>query len=439
MKRTIGWLTVLSAFLILASCGEEKSIYSGFKKTESGAYMNFYTVNEEGRQPRLNDEVTFEMAQFFNDSMLFTTAGDEPMKLIINKADFVGDVSDALLVMHEGDSARLVVSVDSVFTVMLGMQEVPAEFAGKPIYYDLKLISIKPFEELEAERRAQLDSLRRAEDEFIAPLRQNAKNTITESGLIIIEKTGKGKVAKLGDYINYDFTLCNSTGDTIMNSFGVEAMEMQLGEEFLGKGFNEALAMVPQGGTMRFVIPSSLAFDSTGYEGFVQPYDPLVVKLKMNEVIDKADYEKRQAELEAQKEAEVQRKKALEQERIADYVNTHGITETPTESGLYIIRQEEGEGALAQWGDEVSVHYILSNLNGDEVESSYSFNEPLTFKIGANQMIPAIEEALMTMAPGAKVTLVTPSDQAFGEFVIDEEKLPAYSPLVIELELVAIK
>ena len=53
-------------------------------------------------------------------------------------------------------------------------------------------------------------------------------------------------------------------------------------------------------------------------------------------------------------------------------------------------------------------------------------------------MIPAIEEAVMTMAPGAKVTLLTPSSLAFGEFDLGET-LPPYSPLKIELELVEIK
>ena len=52
-------------------------------------------------------------------------------------------------------------------------------------------------------------------------------------------------------------------------------------------------------------------------------------------------------------------------------------------------------------------------------------------------MIPAIDEALMTMAPGAKVTVLTPSEQAFGDYEFDE-MIPPYSPLVIELELVEI-
>jgi FKBP-type peptidyl-prolyl cis-trans isomerase len=190
---------------------------------------------------------------------------------------------------------------------------------------------------------------------------------------------------------------------------------------------------------MRVVIPSALAFDSVGDGQFFLPYEPLVVTMKMNSVMDKAAYEKHLADLEAEKEAEAERLKAAEPGRIAKYIKANKIVETPTESGLYIIRQEEGEGNVAQWGDAVSVHYILSNIDGDELESSYKYGEPMHFTLGQDQMIPAIEEAVMTMAPGAKVTVISPSSLAYGDRVIHKELLPAYSPIVIELELVEIK
>lgn len=437
MKHHLGWTSALFVFFMLASCSND-GIYSGFEKMESGAYMKFYSKNNSEVMPRLKDEATFEMTQYFNDSLLFTTVGDEPMRIVLAKPDFVGDVADALLMMHVGDSARLMVLSDSVFITMLKMDEIPEEYAGKPIYYDLKLLSVRPFEELEAERNALLDSLKREEEAFLAPLRNDSKNTLTESGIIIMEKTGKGKVAKMGEYVDFDFTMCSPKGDTIMNSFGVEPVEMQYGEEFMCDGFTEALGMVPEGGTMRFVIPSDQAFDSTGYEQYILPYTPLVVKLRMNHVMDKEAYEKRQAALEAEKEAERERLLALENKAIADYISAKGITEAPTESGLYILRQEEGEGDLAQWGDEVAVHYVLMNLNEEQLESSYDYDRPMYFKIGGGEMIPAIEEALMTMAPGAKVTLITPSELAFGGFDLGET-LPPYSPLKIELELVEVK
>ena len=437
MKRLLKSVLIGVSCLLFVACGS-KSPYPGLKQMKNGAYMKFYNKNDKEVMPRLKDEVTFEMAQYFNDTLLFTTAGTEPMTLVLREADFKGDVVDGLLMMHVGDSAQLAVLSDSVFMTMLQM-DVPEEYAGKPIYYELKLLSVKPYEILEAERKVLLDSLRQAELDFLAPLREDAKNTVTESGLIVLEQTGKGRTAQMGEYVNFDFTMCGPKGDTIMHSFGIEPVEMQYGEEFISAGFNEALGMVPEGGTMRFVLPSELAFDSVGYESHIDPYTPLVVLLKMNSVMDKATYDKKMEALQAQKEAEAKRLMSLEQKIMEDYLKANGITEQPTESGLVIIRKEEGTGPVALWGDEVTVHYVMSNLKGELLESSYEYEHPVTFKIGNNEMLPAIEEAVMTMSKGSKVSLVSPSALAFGDFVIDEDLLPAYSPLKIDLELVEIK
>ena len=437
MKRLLKSVLIGVSCLLFVACGS-KSPYPGLKQMKNGAYMKFYNKNDKEVMPRLKDEVTFEMAQYFNDTLLFTTAGTEPMTLVLREADFKGDVVDGLLMMHVGDSAQLAVLSDSVFMTMLQM-DVPEEYAGKPIYYELKLLSVKPYEILEAERKVLLDSLRQAELDFLAPLREDAKNTVTESGLIVLEQLGKGRTAQMGEYVNFDFTMCGPKGDTIMHSFGIEPVEMQYGEEFISAGFNEALGMVPEGGTMRFVLPSELAFDSVGYESHIDPYTPLVVLLKMNSVMDKAAYDKKMEALQAQKEAEATRLMSLEQKTMEDYLKANGITEQPTESGLVIIRKEEGIGPVAQWGDEVTVHYVMSNLKGELLESSYDYEHPVTFKIGNNEMLPAIEEAVMTMSKGSKVSLVSPSALAFGDFVIDEDLLPAYSPLKIDLELVEIK
>ena len=437
MKRIVVWAAVVAVFVMLASCGEQ-SPYPGFKKMDNGAYMKFYSKGSSEVMPRLNDEVTIEMAQYFNDSLLFTTAGEEPMSIVLTEPDFKGDVVDGLMMMHVGDSACLVVPADSVLTVMMQLEEIPEEYVGKLIYYDLKLIDVKPSEQLEAERKALLDSLRMEEESFLTPIREEAGNSMTESGLIVLETTGKGRMAKMGDYVDFDFTMCNPKGDTIMNSFGVEPVEMQYGEVFIGEGITEAIGMVPEGGTMRFVVPSSLAFDSVGYGEFILPYTPLVMRLKMNKVMDKDTYEKHKAAEEAKQAVEKERLKNKESQAIANYIKSNSITEQPTESGLYILNREEGEGDVAQWGDEVAVHYVLRNLKGEPIESSYDYGRPMVFTVGGGEMIPAIDEALMTMATGAKVTLLTPSELAFGEFDLGES-LPPYSPLIIDLELVEIK
>lgn len=436
MKKIVSALSVLLLLVTVVACNDD-SPYPGFKKMENGAYMKFYTKGNSEVSPRLKDEATFEMAQYFNDSLLFSTT-DGPMSIVLTEPDFVGDVVHGLMMMHVGDSARLIVPADSVFIIMLQMPEVPEEYAGKNIYYDLKLVSVTPHETLEAEYKAALDSLKMVEQNFLDELRNDPNNMLTESGIIILEQSGKGKTPQLGEYVDFDFTMCNHKGDTIMNSFGLESVVIQYGEEFMGDGFNEAIGLVPVGGTLRCVIPSALAFDSSGYEQFILPYTPMVVKLKMNNKMDKAAYDKQQAALKVAEEAEKNRLMEQESKRIADYIKAKGITEKPTETGLYIIRQQEGEGNVAQWGDEVKVQYVIRNIKDEQLGSTYDYDQPIAFKIGGGQMIPAIEEALMTMAKGAKVTLVAPSALAFTDYDLGE-MLPPYSPLVIDLELVEVK
>ena len=437
MSKNLKSIIAVALLLLVVSCKND-SMFPGYERMESGAYMKFHERHTEGDLPRIGDGVTIEMSQFFNDTMLFTTAGDAPLEIEIKKGDFVGDVTDAIRMMHVGDSASLVVLSDSVFLTVMQMN-VPAEYMGKPIYYEIKLLSIKPLEVIQAERSALLDSLRMVENDYLVGLQADKKNVVTESGLIVLEKTGKGKMAQLGDYINFDLMLCSIDGDTMINSFGVEPIEMQYGEEFICQGFNEAFGMVPVGGSMRFVIPSELGFDSVGYQGYIKPYAPLVVRLKMNEVLDQAAYDAKQVRIQAEKQAEKDRQQKQEAQLLENYVKANGITVEPTETGIYIVPINVVEGNMAKWGDKVMVHYTLSNLKGDLVESSYDYGEPMSFTIGQGEMISAIEEALMTMSPGTKVKLVTPSSQAFGEIEIDKDMLPAYSPLLIELELVAIE
>lgn len=436
MKKLLISAIAAALLLSVASCDKTSPVYKGFKKTETGAYMQFYEQHNDGAMPRIGDGVTIEMAQFFNDTMLFTTAGDQPLELEVQQGGFIGDVPDALRAMHVGDSARLVVLSDSVFLKVMQV-DMPDEYLGKPIYYELRLLSIKPLEVIQAERKAMLDSLQMAENVYLEGLKADPKNTMTESGLIVMEKTGNGKLAKMGDYLEFDMILSSIDGDTMINTFGVEPVNIQYGDEFICKGFNEALGMVPEGGSMHFVIPSELGFDSTGFNHYIKPYAPLIVNLKMNEVMEKEVWEAKLAQEQAEEQAKREVLMQQETQLLESYINENNIEVEPTESGVYIIPMVEGEGDKAEWGDKVYVHYTLSNLKGELVESSYESENPMSFTIGQGEMIPAIEEAVMTMAPGAKVRIVTPSAQAFGEIVIDEEKLPAYSPLLIELELVS--
>jgi peptidylprolyl isomerase len=67
----------------------------------------------------------------------------------------------------------------------------------------------------------------------------------------------------------------------------------------------------------------------------------------------------------------------------------------------------------AKAGDQVSLHYT-GTLNDGTVFDSSKGSEPLQFTLGANEVIPGFDEAVMGMAPGDTKVVHIPVDQAYG-------------------------
>jgi FKBP-type peptidyl-prolyl cis-trans isomerase 2 len=65
--------------------------------------------------------------------------------------------------------------------------------------------------------------------------------------------------------------------------------------------------------------------------------------------------------------------------------------------------------------DTVKVHYHGRLADGTTFDSSEG-REPLEFKVGAGQVIPGFDQALIDMKPGEKKTINIPVDQAYGQY-----------------------
>jgi len=65
-------------------------------------------------------------------------------------------------------------------------------------------------------------------------------------------------------------------------------------------------------------------------------------------------------------------------------------------------------------GDTVKVHYTGSLSDGHIFDSSVD-REPLQFTVGARQVVPGFEDAVLGMSPGESKTALLPADQAYGE------------------------
>lgn len=112
---------------------------------------------------------------------------------------------------------------------------------------------------------------------------------------------------------------------------------------------------------------------------------------------------------------------------------TEGVVKT--ESGLCYKVITKGKGAVPTNTDKVKVHYRGTLIDGTEFDSSYSRNEPTTFR--ANQVIAGWTEALTMMPVGSKWMLYIPQELAYGNR--DMGTIKPFSTLVFEVELLEIE
>ncbi len=95
---------------------------------------------------------------------------------------------------------------------------------------------------------------------------------------------------------------------------------------------------------------------------------------------------------------------------------------------------------IARNGSTVSIHYI-GTLDNGRIFDSTGDDEPLVLTIGSEEIFPALQEAIIGMAPGDVKNVIVPAEQAFGprlpENIIKVERalFPMGKPLTVGMTL----
>ena len=109
-----------------------------------------------------------------------------------------------------------------------------------------------------------------------------------------------------------------------------------------------------------------------------------------------------------------------------------------TDSGLRYQILQEGQGAKAEKGKVVSVHYKGQLIDGTVFDSSYKRKEPIEFQLGVGQVISGWDEGIQLLKIGDKARFVIPSDLAYGSRGAGGV-IPPDATLIFDVELVDIK
>ena len=109
-----------------------------------------------------------------------------------------------------------------------------------------------------------------------------------------------------------------------------------------------------------------------------------------------------------------------------------------TESGLRYQILQKGDGAKAEKGKTVSVHYKGSLTDGTVFDSSYKRNQPIDFALGVGQVIAGWDEGISLLNVGDKARFVIPSDLGYGARGAGGV-IPPNAILIFDVELMGIK
>jgi FKBP-type peptidyl-prolyl cis-trans isomerase SlpA len=76
--------------------------------------------------------------------------------------------------------------------------------------------------------------------------------------------------------------------------------------------------------------------------------------------------------------------------------------------------------SIVQAGSFLTLHYRLAGPQGDIINT---FNEkPATLSLGSGTLSPAVEQRLLGLAEGTRVTMEIPAGEAFGERIADMQQ-----------------
>ena len=121
------------------------------------------------------------------------------------------------------------------------------------------------------------------------------------------------------------------------------------------------------------------------------------------------------------------------EEFLAKKAKEEGVKEL--DGGVLYKVLVEGNGELPTADSKVKVNYKGTLIDGSEFDSSYSRNEPATFR--ANQVITGWTTALTHMPVGSKWEVYIPQDKAYGER--EAGTIKPFSALIFEIELLSVE
>lgn len=109
-----------------------------------------------------------------------------------------------------------------------------------------------------------------------------------------------------------------------------------------------------------------------------------------------------------------------------------------TPSGLTYVITHHGAGRQPHAGETVTVHYTGTLTDGTKFDSSRDRGVPISFRLGAGEVIKGWDEALGQMHVGDHAVLIIPPHLGYGARGAGGGVIPPDATLIFVVELVEV-
>jgi peptidylprolyl isomerase len=237
----------------------------------------------------------------------------------------------------------------------------------------------------------------------------------TPSGLQFEDTTvGDGKLAHAGHDVTVHYTGWLWVDGAKSTKFDSsldrrDPFEFELGAGRVIKGWDEGVQGMKIGGKRTLIIPAQLGYGARGAGGVIPPNATLCFEVELL--------------------------------GLAGGPEPVSLTLTTTDSGLQFEDRVLGEGAEAQAGQRVTVHYtgwLYSNgMRGKKFDSSKDRSSPFRFRLGGGEVIQGWDEGVQGMKVGGTRMLVLPPELGYGEHGAGGV-IPPNATLLFEVDLLGV-
>jgi FKBP-type peptidyl-prolyl cis-trans isomerase FkpA len=297
------WLVLL---LAIASTGCGKFEYN---RTKTGLlYKIITTKDSKGPAAKSGNVLKIYLREKLNDSLLQTNYGKLPSFSAVQI--FAGNnytPPEIFPLLHKGDSAVVVMLVDSLVAKGMVPQLPPYMKRGDRIIFNLKVADLFANDSLtridyqkemaiDMQRQKQEAAVEMAKDSMVISgyfSAHNIKAQRTPRGAYItITHQGDGMQADSGKLVSLKYkgtTLSGTLFDTNIDSsfHHPEPLEFVIGSRAVIPGLDEALRLLKKGATATIYVPAALGYGPQPIPEGGKPFQNLVFEVQVLDVKDK--------------------------------------------------------------------------------------------------------------------------------------------------------